>query len=68
MHSRLLSILTGLLVSLSLMAQKIPFTNYTVKNGLPSNVVYDIEQDQQGYLWFGTQAGAVRFDGRNNFV
>ncbi len=63
MHSRLLSILTGLLVSLSLMAQKIPFTNYTVKNGLPSNVVYDIEQDQQGYLWFGTQAGAVRFDG-----
>jgi len=46
-------------------AQLIPFQNYTVKNGLPSNTIYDIEQDQKGYLWFATQTGAVKFDGYN---
>ncbi len=46
-------------------AQYIPFHKYTVANGLPSNVVFDIEQDHNGYLWFATQAGAVKFDGYN---
>jgi ligand-binding sensor domain-containing protein/serine phosphatase RsbU (regulator of sigma subunit) len=51
--------------SSGLNAQLIPFQNYTVKNGLPSNIIYDIEQDHEGYLWFATQAGAVKFDGYN---
>ena len=46
-------------------AQYIPFDNYTVANGLPSNLIYDIEQDQQGYLWLATQSGAVKFNGYN---
>ncbi len=46
-------------------AQYIPFDNYTGANGLPSNLIYDIEQDQQGYLWLATQSGAVKFDGYN---
>ncbi|MBN1599778.1 MAG: SpoIIE family protein phosphatase [Bacteroidales bacterium] len=46
-------------------AQTIPFQNFTVKNGLPSNSVFDIEQDLQGYLWLATQVGVVKFDGYN---
>jgi ligand-binding sensor domain-containing protein/serine phosphatase RsbU (regulator of sigma subunit) len=52
-------------VSKLLISQIIPFQNYTVKNGLPSNVVYDIEQDQKGFIWLATQVGAVKFDGYN---
>ncbi len=53
-----------LTASLSLLkAQKIPFQNYTIQNGLPQNTVNDIDQDQQGYIWFATQVGAARFDG-----
>ncbi|MEO8587995.1 MAG: two-component regulator propeller domain-containing protein [Flavobacteriales bacterium] len=37
---------------------------YTVADGLPSNTVYCALQDREGYMWFGTDAGAVRFDGR----
>lgn len=44
-------------------AQKIPFENYTVQDGLPQNTVNDIEQDLYGYIWFATQVGAARYDG-----
>ncbi len=50
--------------TLSLEAQRIPFDNYNIHNGLPQNSVFDIIQDKQGYLWFATQVGAARFDGR----
>lgn len=33
------------------------------KAGLPQDTVYDIVQDRTGYMWFGTDEGAVRFDG-----
>jgi signal transduction histidine kinase len=40
--------------------------HYTNENGLPANGVKGIELDKQtGFLWIGTQAGIVRFDGRN---
>lgn len=32
-------------------------------NGLPQNAVYSITQTRDGYLWFGTEEGLVRFDG-----
>jgi streptogramin lyase len=34
-------------------------------NGLPSNMVYYAMQDSKGFIWFGTEAGACRFDGIN---
>ncbi len=37
--------------------------NYTIKDGLPSNTVYCVVQDDQGFIWFGTDAGLSRFDG-----
>ena len=44
-------------------AQKIPFTNYTIQDGLPQNTVNAICQDKEGYIWFATQVGAARYDG-----
>src|SRR6476660_5137483 len=43
--------------------QKMFFRNYTVTDGLCSNTIWDIEQDEQGYMWFGTKYGLNRFDG-----
>jgi ligand-binding sensor domain-containing protein/signal transduction histidine kinase len=37
--------------------------HWRVENGLPQNSVYAIAQTPDGYLWLGTSAGLVRFDG-----
>jgi PAS domain S-box-containing protein len=37
--------------------------NWQVEEGLPENSATEIVQDQDGYLWFGTFRGLVRFDG-----
>ena len=36
---------------------------WTTENGLPHDSVYAIAQTQDGYMWFGTGEGLVRFDG-----
>ncbi|MFB3784859.1 MAG: two-component regulator propeller domain-containing protein [bacterium] len=38
--------------------------SYTYLDGLASNFVAAIETDTQGRIWFGTNAGLSRFDGR----
>ncbi len=38
-------------------------TNFTTKDGLPSNETYCIYQDRRGYIWIGTDRGLVRYDG-----
>ena len=38
------------------------------KEGLPQNSVKAICQTSDGYLWFGTRFGLVRFDGINEHV
>ena len=37
--------------------------SWSTKDGLPSNVIWAIAQDSDGYLWLGTDGGLVRFDG-----
>lgn len=39
--------------------------HYTVNDGLPSNNVYQVFQDSRKFIWFATDAGAVKFDGRH---
>lgn len=39
------------------------FDQWTADNGLPQNSVRDILQTRDGYLWFTTFDGLVRFDG-----
>lgn len=33
------------------------------ENGLPSNTVFRMLEDQNGFIWFGTNAGVSKFDG-----
>ena len=37
--------------------------SWSKKDGLPSNGVSAVAQDAEGYIWFGTDQGVVRFDG-----
>ncbi|TAE81192.1 MAG: hypothetical protein EAY81_09930 [Bacteroidetes bacterium] len=39
------------------------YTSYTVDNGLAQNTVWDVFQDDKGFMWFGTADGIDRFDG-----
>ncbi|MCX2575161.1 hybrid sensor histidine kinase/response regulator transcription factor [Pedobacter sandarakinus] len=52
-------------LSTNTFAQKIFFKHYTVMDGLCANTIWDIQQDNQGYMWFGTKYGLSRFDGYN---
>ena len=38
---------------------------WTTRDGLPHNSINAIAQDKQGFLWFGTWQGPVRFDGKD---
>jgi signal transduction histidine kinase/ligand-binding sensor domain-containing protein len=37
--------------------------SWTTENGLPHNIVGDIQQARDGYIWMTTSDGLVRFDG-----
>lgn len=39
--------------------------NYTIAEGLPTNKIIHVYQDKQGFIWFATDAGVIRFDGNN---
>lgn len=47
-----------------LMAQPLLFENYTSDKGLSQNSCYTIGQDGYGFMWFGTQDGLNRYDGK----
>ena len=38
------------------------FTHFTVRDGLPSNMIYDIIKDARGHLWFSTGSGLAMLD------
>src|SRR5262245_50668922 len=59
---------SALILTTSSVAEGLPlarwsFQAYRGEDGLPSNVITAIAQDRNGYLWLGTSAGLVRFDG-----
>lgn len=50
--------------TIQLFAQNSQLRSYTIADGLPQSQVYDIVQDDMGYLWLGTQGGGLaNFDG-----
>ncbi|MFW5721552.1 MAG: ligand-binding sensor domain-containing protein, partial [Bacteroidota bacterium] len=54
-----------LLSNYNLSAQTYYFDYYGVKEGLAQSKVYDLVQDNQGYIWIGSESGISRFDGVN---
>ncbi|MGB0390501.1 MAG: ligand-binding sensor domain-containing protein [Salibacteraceae bacterium] len=40
------------------------FTNYTVEDGLCGNQVWTILEDKDGLMWFGTESGLCKFNGK----
>ncbi|MCZ6912151.1 MAG: triple tyrosine motif-containing protein, partial [Proteobacteria bacterium] len=40
----------------------IQFRNFSLKDGLPSNVIYGIQSDSSNRLWLSTNYGLTRFD------
>lgn len=44
-------------------AQYPQYFTYDNENGLPSNEVYSIVQDNKGFIWIGCDAGLFKFDG-----
>jgi ligand-binding sensor domain-containing protein len=44
------------------------FQHLGLEEGLPKESVLTILQDRTGFMWFGTQAGLVRFDGYRHQV
>ena len=47
----------------NLSAQRVLMENYTMENGLATNVVHNIFQDSNGFMWFMTRFGLSRYDG-----
>lgn len=53
-----------LFLFLSTKAQEYNYVHYDTKDGLAGNTVYSVIQDKKGYIWFGTDNGISRFDGK----
>jgi ligand-binding sensor domain-containing protein/serine phosphatase RsbU (regulator of sigma subunit) len=54
-----------LLTSGVLSSQQYNIKQFSTKNGLVNSNVNQIKLDSRGYLWFATQGGLSRFDGKN---
>lgn len=52
----------------SILAQVPSYIHFDVSSGLPSNEIYSMHQDAKGFLWIGTDAGLVRYDGNIFFL
>jgi len=63
--SKALLYILVLICSVSSFAQQNTYTVYTTENGLPSEIIYDICQSEDGYLWISTEGGLVKFNGKN---
>ena len=59
-------VVTGLLISFSSIgfSQQMHYKQITVDDGLPSNTVYRVLQDKNGFIWICSDAGVSRFDGK----
>jgi ligand-binding sensor domain-containing protein/signal transduction histidine kinase len=58
-------LLAGVLCSVGVFAQRYPFHNLSVEDGLMQSQATSLAQDKAGNLWIGTLGGLSRYDGRN---
>ena len=62
------ALLLGVAASAAALEPSTSLANYgrqawAMENGLPQNTVQALAQTNDGFLWLGTEAGLVRFDG-----
>ena len=57
-------LILALLFCCSTRAQELRVRNITMENGLASNTVRNIVQDRFGFIWFGSDNGLCRYDGK----
>lgn len=60
------SVIAFLLVPIfspSLLSQQVHFQHLTIDDGLSQDIVTAIVQDDQGFMWFGTEDGLNQYDG-----
>ena len=58
-------VLLSLIWAGHLLAKDFVFEHLNSNDGLSNNLVRDIAQDDEGYLWFATSGGLNRFDGHS---
>lgn len=51
------------ITAISTFCQEPSYIQHSTNDGLPSNTVYYSLQDDQGYIWFGTDKGVSKFNG-----
>jgi len=49
-------------ICLNSFAQNVYFQQFDTKDGLPSSEIYDVIQDDKGYLWFTSDKGLIKYD------
>lgn len=65
MPAIILLFITGLILYPTISrAQDLSFYQYDTKDGLAGSVVHGITQDNDGFIWFATETGLSRFDGK----
>lgn len=64
MRPRVLLLLLLTIAAQKIWAQQYPLYRYSEEEGLSHANVYRITQDEKGFLWFSTNFGLSRFDGR----
>lgn len=61
---RIVSVIIIVFFSISGYSQDYNYIHYTTKDGLAGNTVYGVVQDRDGYMFFATENGLSRFDGK----
>ena len=61
---RLIFLASFLAIVFMVQGQTVYTKNFTIDDGLPSNIVRAVFKDSRGIMWIGTGAGLCRFNGR----
>ncbi|MDJ1473353.1 sensor histidine kinase [Xanthocytophaga flava] len=61
---KVFSLLWMWLIVCSCLAQSFAGHAISVSEGLPSSEVYEVFQDSKGFIWFATDNGVAKFDGK----
>lgn len=66
-HCRI-TVIAFMLLALTGFSQKRHAINISTNDGLPTTSIRSFHKDSRGYLWIGTDAGVVKYDGINMVV